>query len=134
MYKEIKVGVSVMPFKATALTPVLFKSIFGQDWLKICSQAAKEADRIEREKKEAAERGEEWNGDEVSSIADHIPELAYIMNKQGAGENPWALSKEGFYEWLDELEPTDILKAAPDILTLYNQQKKTSSVPKKNQK
>lgn len=134
MYKEIKVGVSVRPFKCTALTPVLYKSVFGLDWLKLCGQAAKEADRIEREKKEAEERGEVWTGDEVSSLADHVPELAYIMNKQGEGTDPWKLSKEGFYEWLDELEPTDVLKAAPDILQLYNAQKRTTSTAKKNLK
>ncbi len=134
MYKEIKVGEFALPFKASALTPVLYKHVFGYDWLKICSQAAKEADKAERERKEAEERGEVWDGTEVSSIADHIPELAYIMTRQGEGADASKLCKEDYYAWLDVLEPTDLLKAAPDILGLYNAQKTTSSVAKKNRR
>lgn len=116
MYKEIKIGGEAVPMKATAATPFYYKQIFRTDLMKVFSAAAKAQDDTE----------------EASSIiSEHIPELAYVMKCQGAGEDMTTRNLETYVEWLETLEPNDIILASQDILMLYNGNKVTSAVPKK---
>lgn len=115
MYKEIQIGGSTVPMKATAATPFYFKQIFGIDLMKVFNQAAKTSDE----------------GEASAVISEHIPELAYVMKCQGAGEDMTTRNMEAYIEWLEGMEPNDILLSAKDILMLYNGNKVTSAVPKK---
>lgn len=97
---------------ANAATPFRFKQLFDADLFKIFHQSAQD---------EA----------EAMLLADVVTQLAFIMNKQASGANMNAISKDDFYEWLEDYEPMDFVEQGEEIIKIYLASAKTSVEAKK---
>lgn len=100
MYKEITVGVKTIPFLSNGVTPLLYKQLFKNDLLKSLN-----------------------NNGEYEIASEKVPELGYIMAKQAEDGIKIAdlmkLNLEGYYEWLSQFEPLDMVMAGGDIVGVY---------------
>ena len=91
MKKTINIGEKEVTFRASALTAFLYKRLFNEDLMKVITTI----------------------GD--TNDVDKIFGLAYVMKFQAESANPaddmknGKLTLEGYYEWLDEFEQTDLL-------------------------
>lgn len=103
--KEIKLA-------ANAATPFRYKQLFNTDLLRIFQQST---------------QGEE----EQMILADVIPQLAYIMNKQAEGANMNDISMDDFYTWLEGFEAMDFVVAGEQIINVYLSSTITSVEAKK---
>lgn len=108
MLKEVFFGETAVALKASAATPIRYKSIFHSDLLTDLNSIGENAENI-----------------------DVISQLAYTMALQGVGSDFTAASQDTFYSWLDQFEAMDILTAAPEIMNVYNTNAKVTSIAKK---
>lgn len=108
MIKEIMIGDTAVALKASAATPIRYKSLFHSDLLAELNKINQSAENI-----------------------DVISQLAYVMALQGVGSDFTVASEETFYSWLDQFEATDIIMAAAEIMDIYNKNAQVTSIPKK---
>lgn len=101
MEKTVLIDGREVKFKATAMTPFLFKEMTGSDLL-----AAK------------------GDGDNLETYELAVS-LAYVMAKQADPDIP---EKE---EWLDSFSLFGFAQAIPQISSLWTNSMKTTSTPKK---
>lgn len=125
MEKIMKIGEKDVGFKATALTPRLYRHKIGRDMIsdlaKLRSAYTKarkiQPDATEDQKREA----------QLSALDLEIFENAsYIMAKQydnGIPDSP--------EEWLDEFDTFSIYEILPQILELWQLNNRTTAKPKK---
>lgn len=114
MVKQVEVDGVSYGMRADGATPFLFKSCFGQDLIKIFTGAAAENPDVD-----------------IDGMA---KELAYVMVKQAEQPDPTKikLSFNDFLLWVSKFEPLSLSMASEDILAVYVDTTKTSSVAKKN--
>lgn len=108
MFKELTVGAKKIAFLSNGLTPIFYKQLFGTDLLQQLTQ----------------------NG-EFEIAGDKVPELAYVMAMQGKKADMTKLSIEGYYEWLADFEPLDIVVHGSEIAKVYLSNSLPSVDPKK---
>ena len=107
MYGKVKIGEKEVGMLANAASPYIYKQVFGEDFL------------VEVQKPTPA--------------SDLFQKMAFVMAKQAETDKIAELMKvklDGFYEWLGQFEPMDIMIATKEISELYFSQTKSMSVPK----
>lgn len=115
MYREIKIGDKVVPMLAKASCNIYFKSIFGEDPIRITAQAAKD-------------------GLEDEAGVHFAWRMAYVFamaaEAQGHREKMLNLNEETYAEWLDQFETSDLFAVMGEVMTLYNGERPDSKEKK----
>lgn len=126
MEKIINIDGRDVGFKATALTPRLYRHHIGRDIVR----DMKQLDKAFKKAESGAETEEEKKEAQLSVIDLEIFEnVAYIMARQydpGIPDTP--------EEWLEEFSVFSIYEVLPEILKLWNLNNRTTAVPKKNRR
>ena len=107
MKGTITIGSREVGMLANAASPYIYKHIFHEDFL-----AKLQADNPE---------------------TDLFQKMAYVMTMQNEHEKMsdlLKLNEDGFYEWLMDFDPMDLLYATDEISKLYLAQKESTSIPK----
>lgn len=126
MEKTIIVGGREIKMKASALVPRLYRFKFGRDLISDLNQLSKAYKKRMDLPENATE--EEIQDAQLSVLDLTIFEnTAYIMAKHADPENV----PETPEEWIDGFEIFSIYEALPQILELWGDSNKTTSVPKK---
>lgn len=139
MDKFITVGGKEVGFRATALTPRLYRHKFGRDVVRDMNQLrskhlkAIEAKNLTKPDDDAPD----WKKREYeTAIKDAqmstmdleiFENVAYIMAHQFSPDDV----PDSPDDWLDQFEMFSIYKILPHIFELWNANQKTTSVPKK---
>lgn len=119
MEKLIEIDGKQVPFKATARTPVLYRSLFGKDIFKDLS-------KLTDNMKKATEKGDEASLLDVGTLEVFL-NIAYVMAKQADKTIPSDMD-----EWLDQFSMFSIYKILPELLELWNLNMTQISEAKKN--
>lgn len=126
MERIIKIGEKNVGFKATALTPRLYRHKMGRDMIVDMNKLRKAFSKAEKISKNATE--EEKKDAQLSVMDLEIFEnVAWIMAKQYDSSVP-----DTSDEWLDEFDTFSIYEILPKIITLWKANNSTTSIPKKN--
>lgn len=126
MEKVIRIDGKDVGFKATALTPRLYRHRIGRDIV----QDMKRLDKAFKKAAKDAETEEEKEEARLSVLDLEIFEnVAYIMARQYDPDIP-----DSPEEWLEEFSVFSIYDVLPEILTLWNLNNRTTAVPKKNRR
>lgn len=152
MEKIVDVGGKKVCLRATALTPRLYRHITGRDMMRDINGLSKAYRKAMDEKAvkkppkkpaaEAPEAEQEAYEEAVKAYRDAKKEieldvidmevfenLAYVMARQGDASIPGTAD-----EWLDGLEePLSIYTVLPELLKLWTNNTRTTSIPKKKQ-
>lgn len=101
-----------MKFRASGLTPILYKHLTGEDLISDLAPAFTSG-----------------NGADAYAVA---PDLAFVMYAQANPEryDPKKLTEEDLEDWLDSLESFEIENHADEILTMYMASAATKSISK----
>lgn len=121
MDRIINIDGKDIKFRATARTPRLYRAIIGRDMIQDMAKLRKSFSAIEKAKEEEKE--------EVGlSVLDLqiFEDTAYIMARQANPE-----IEQTADEWLDSFDMFSIYEVLPQLLELWAQNNKTTSVPKK---
>ncbi len=119
MEKLIEIDGKSVPFKATARTPVLYRSIFGKD---IFKDLIKLTDKV----KQAQENNEDASMLDVETLQVFL-NIAYVMARQADKAIPSDMD-----EWLDQFSMFSIYRILPELLELWNMNMTQISEAKKN--
>ena len=119
MEKLIEIDGKQVPFKATARTPVLYRSIFGKD---IFKDLIKLTDKV----KHAQENNEDASMLDVETLQVFL-NIAYVMARQADKTIPSDMD-----EWLDQFSMFSIYQILPELLELWNMNMTQISEAKKN--
>ena len=119
MEKLIEIDGKQVPFKATARTPVLYRSIFGKD---IFKDLIKLTDKL----KQATENNEDASVLDVETLQVFL-NIAYVMARQADRTIPSDMD-----EWLDHFSMFSIYQILPELLELWNMNMTQISEAKKN--
>ena len=115
MKRTVKIGTKNVEMVANAASPIFFRQCFGEDF-KLIRQKLYQMD-----KEDAAFS---------SGLEELFEKMGYIMAKQAEGTHREA-SYDDFIAWMEDFAPLDLELAVQDIVTIYHEQEKTVSVPKK---
>lgn len=108
MKKDVKIGNVIVPLKASAFTPFLYKSEFGGD--------------LSAEMKNLLTISKEGQADLL-----FVGQCAYTMAKEAAGSGEFP----SLQDWLEQFDIFDIYTALPEIIELWGANIKQGSTPKK---
>lgn len=130
MYKEIEIttndgGVISLPLKSTASTIFRFKQFTGKELI----------DSIANIMTTISDQDLGMAGNSLTQLTEEVSRLAFIMNKQATAKNSGDLSNLNEYEyidWLDQFDPMAFIEKISDILEVYMQGARGTSVAKKN--
>lgn len=113
--KEIEIDGSMVPFRASATIPRLYRAQFKRDIFK---------DLLKLEKSIRANE-EESSGMPIEDL-EMFENVAYIMAKHADNKQPDTPEK-----WLDQFDTFSIYEVLPQILELWNRNIHTESESKK---
>lgn len=112
MYKIVNIGTQAIPMLANGATPYRFKQVFHMDLLKFFSEV---------------DNGKNGNGE----VAGVVEQLGFIMAAQAEKRDMNRIDISEFYEWLEAFEPTDLIRAGEEIMSVYASNIKQTSTAKK---
>lgn len=126
MQKKIMIDNKEVGFKATALTPRLYRHWIGRDMVRDMNSLRRAYNKINNLPEDATEEEKE---DAQLSVMDLeiFESVAWVMARQydaSVADNP--------DEWLDSFTMFSIYEIMPHILELWGMNEKTTSVAKKN--
>lgn len=98
MYREVKIGETKVPMKATASVDLRYKQTFRADPFRVQTAA-------------------DWV--ETGAKLVFIRQMGYIMAQAAAGRDMSTLSEEDFADWLDQYDHGDFVRAMPAIWAVY---------------
>ena len=107
MKRTIKIGERDVEMLANAASPYVYKTLFGQDFIKESQSADPDLHLMEK--------------------------MGFVMAMQAElpTDKLFSLGINQFYAWLTEFDPLDVLNASEAIGELYRDQTKNHSEPKK---
>lgn len=122
MEKLIEIDGKQVPFKATARTPVLYRSLFGKDIFK-------DLVKLTNHMKKASEKKNASDDESVIDVdmLEVFLNIAYVMAKQADKSIPASID-----DWLDQFSVFSIYTILPDLLELWNLNMTQISEAKKN--
>lgn len=127
MDKVIEIDGKKVGFRASALTPRMYRHTIGRDIIKDMNQLCKSFVEANSLPKDATE--EEKNESILSDLDLEIFEnVAYIMAKQYDTSLP-----SSPHEWLDKFSMFSVYEVLPEILNLWTSNNATIAKPKKKQ-
>lgn len=121
MDKIIRIDDKDVKFRATARTPRLYRQIVGSDMLIDMNKLSKKYNAVNEAKK---------NGEDVqysSKDLEVFENVAFVMAKHASPEMEEATADE----WLDSFNMFSIYEILPDLLKLWGENQRTTSIPKK---
>lgn len=125
MQTILKIDGKEVGFKATALTPRIYRHKMGRDMVSDMNKLSKAYNKALSLKEDATE--EEKKDAQLSAIDLEIFEnVAWVMAKQ---HNPDIENTPD--EWLDSFQMFSIYEILPNILKLWGMNNATTSTPKK---
>lgn len=125
MQTVLKIDGKEVGFKATALTPRIYRHKMGRDMVSDMNKLSKAYNKALSLKEDATE--EEKKDAQLSAIDLEIFEnVAWVMAKQ---HNPDIENTPD--EWLDSFQMFSIYEILPNILKLWGMNNATTSTPKK---
>lgn len=125
MDKVITIGNKEVGFRATALTPRLYRHKIGRDIIQDLNSLKKAYNRALKPKQDATE--EDMQDAQLSAIdLEMFENVAYIMARQYDASIPGTPD-----EWLDGFEVFSIYEILPSILELWAINEATTARPKK---
>ena len=102
--KEIEVDGKLVPFRASATVPRLYRAKFGRDIFKDLMKLGK-----------SVKDGNKKSSDIPLDDLEMFENVAYIMAKHADPEQP-----DNVEEWLDQFSTFSIYEVLPKILELWN--------------
>lgn len=123
MEMKINIDGKEVGFKATALTPRIYRHKIGRDMIGDMNKLRKAYAKVEKAKTEEEKMDAGFSGVDLEIFEN----VAWIMAKQF---NPEIENTAD--EWLDSFEIFSIYEILPKILQLWNINTTTTSVVKKN--
>ena len=135
MEKTIEINGMQCKFKSSAAIPRMYRVNFQRDIFTDMNSLKKQVDAQNRLKedlrKQAEEKGEEFNEDDFESglpikSLEMFENIAFLMHKHGDPKQPADINA-----WLEQFETFDIYQILPEILEMWNLENKTNSKPKK---
>lgn len=133
--KEIEIDGKLVPFRASATVPRLYRAQFKRDIFKDLIKLEKTMKEKELEASKTKQNDQEANTEkENDSEASTMPiedlelfeNVAYIMAKHADPKQP-----DTPEEWLDQFDTFSIYQVLPEILQLWNTNIHTESESKK---
>lgn len=125
MQKVINISGNEVGFKATALTPRLYRHWLGRDMIKDMNSLRKAYNKVNNLPKDAT--NEEKEEAQLSVLDLEIFEnVAWVMARQY--DTSIQCSAD---EWLDGFDMFSVYEIMPYILELWGKNERTTSVPKK---
>lgn len=118
MEKEIMIDGRAVPFKATARTPILYRSLYGKDIFKDLQKLSADMEHAQKDESEST------IGVDTLNI---FVNVAHCMARQADKTVPADIE-----EWLDQFSMFSIYQVLPEILELWNLNMTQISVAKKN--
>lgn len=113
MQKTVKIGEKEVQMRSSAATAIRYRNIFHGDIMK-------ELMEINTEKIDMA-------------VIEKIQKLGFVMAKTAAGAKMAALTEDDYFEWLDQFDNMELMKAAKDIVMVYLGGKVSESELKKTE-
>lgn len=113
--KEIEIDGRMVPFRASATVPRLYRAKFGRD---IFRDLAALRNSVEKAKKESS--------DIPIDNLEIFENVAYVMAKHADPDQP-----DSAEEWLDQFSTFSIYEVLPQILELWNLNTRTDIESKK---
>lgn len=122
MKKLISVGGKEVGFRASALTPRLYRAWIGRDMIQDMKRLSDAYKRVSEAKKDGSEE------DAAFSIIDLtiFENVAYVMARHYDASIP-----DNPNDWLDELPMLSIYEIMPQLLELWQLNTATTAKPKK---
>lgn len=114
MEKTIKIDGRDVPFKASAMTPILYRRMNGREFFADLKNLFNKFDSD----------GVDFSNLDAQALMT-FRDLAYTMAKQADPELP------GVDEWFDGFEMFSIYYVLPEIVAMWAESEKTTSKPKK---
>jgi len=115
--KTIEIDGNPVEFKASALTPYLYRDMFARDFLIDMQKVTSEVD------------GQNPNASMISAEALRVfADAAYVMYLQAHPDEKY----ENADEWLDQFSMFSIYQVLPQIMTLWNLNTETTVPAGKN--
>lgn len=125
MDKVVKIDGKEVGFRATALTPRLYRHKIGRDIVQDISKLKRAFDKAVKAKENPTE-GELEDAQLSVMDLEIFENVAYIMAKQYDPSVPGTTD-----EWLDDFETFSIYEILPSILELWQFNNLTTAKPKK---
>lgn len=122
MEKFIEIDGKQVLFKATARTPVLYRSLFGKDIFKDLASLTENMKKAT----EKVEAGGDLSVLDIGSLEVFL-NIAYVMARQADKTIPSDID-----EWLDQFSMFSIYQILPELLELWNLNMTQISEAKKN--
>lgn len=135
MRKIIKIGEIECNFKTSAAVPRMYRLKFSRDIFNdlngIDRQIKLQKKRMDEEEQIALEKGEEFDKSAYDSTLPVqtltiFENIAFIMHKHGDPSQPMDID-----EWLEQFETFDIYNIFPEIISMWENENKQLSEPKK---
>lgn len=135
MRKIIKIGEIECNFKTSAAVPRMYRLKFSRDIFNdlngIDRQIKQQKKRMDEEEQIALEKGEEFDKSAYDSTLPVqtltiFENIAFIMHKHGDPAQPMDID-----EWLEQFETFDIYNIFPEIISMWENENKQLSEPKK---
>lgn len=108
MFKELTIGAHNIAFLSNGLTPIHYKNVFGDDLLKQLNASG-----------------------DFELAGDKVPQLAFIMAKQGEKADMSKQNIATYYAWLEGFEPLDMVMHGKEIVDIYMSNSIPTAEPKK---
>lgn len=121
MKKVIRIDDREVMFKATALTPRIYRKIIGRDMISDMNKLSKSLKKVQEAKE---------NNEDISFSSEDLiifEDTAFIMALQADAN----IEQKTPDEWLDTFDMFSIYEVLPQLLALWGDNQKTTSIPKK---
>lgn len=125
MQKIIKIDGKEVGFKATALTPRLYRHWLGRDMIREMNSLRKAYNKAKTLPKDATDEEKEEAQLSVMDL-EIFENVAWVMAKQYD-----TTLESSADEWLDGFKMFSVYEIMPHILELWGKNEKTTSIPKK---
>ena len=111
------IGTHDVEMVANAASPIFFKRAFREDFHAL---------------RQKLSNGNTEDPEVLAGISELFTKMGYIMARQAEAPNgiPSEASEDDFILWLMQFTPTDMDAANQDIVLLYHESEKGTSVPK----
>ena len=122
MDKVIRIDDKDVEFRATARTPRLYRIITGRDMIIDMNKLSKSFAKVQKDSE---------NGEETSFTSEDLiifEDTAYVMARHANPE----IAERTADEWLDTFNMFSIYEILPELLVLWGENQRTTSMPKKS--
>jgi len=123
-----------MMLRSTAATDIRYKQVFGVDCFEalckvaaVLSECGDLAESIKAGKEPSAETTDKLLKLGQSGCLQVIQQIAYILNASANKRDMGMLNVVDYVNWLEDIEPFDLLVASTDIFSVYFGGKATES-------